>query len=70
MAFIRVSDMVEKHALGTSLVVQGLGLLTPEAGGLGTRSHMPQLKTSRAAKTEDAGATSKTLHGQISNQIN
>ena len=48
MAFIRVSDVVEKHALGTSLVVQGLELLAPEAGGLcsipgqGTRSHMLQ----------------------------
>ena len=64
MAFIRVSDVVEKHALGTSLVVQGLELLAPEAGGLcsipgqGTRSKMLQrLKT--------LGATTKTLHSQI-----
>ena len=69
MAFIRVSDVVEKHALGTSLVVQGLGLLAPDAGGLGsipgqgTRSHMLQrLKT--------LGTTTKTLHCQINNQIN
>ena len=69
MAFIRVSDVVEKHTLGTSLVVQGLGLLAPDAGGLGsipgqgTRSHMLQrLKT--------LGTTTKTLHCQINNQIN
>ena len=61
MAFIRVSDVVEKHALGTSLVVQGLGLLAPDAGGLGsipgqgTRPHMLQLEIPHAAKTEDAG---------------
>ena len=50
MAFIRVSDVIETHALGTSLVVQGLGLLAPKAGDpgsiphQGTRSHVLQLK--------------------------
>ena len=51
MAFIRVSDVIETHALGTSLVVQGLGLLAPKAGDpgsiphQGTRSHVLQLKS-------------------------
>ena len=53
VTFIRVSDVVETHALGTSLVVQGLGLLAPKAGDpgsiprQGTRSHVPQLELTR-----------------------
>ena len=41
----------EEQALGTSLVVQGLSLRAPNAGGLGlipgqgTRSHMRQLRS-------------------------
>lgn len=54
MAFIRVSDVVEKHALGTSLVVQGLELLAPKAGGLcsipgqGIRPHGLPLRKHRS----------------------
>ena len=52
---------------GTSLVIQWLGLHTPNAGGLGsipgqrTRSHMLQLKISHTA--------TKTQHSQINTKL-
>ena len=46
----RFSARAKEHRLGTPLLVQGLRLCAPNAGGLGlipgqgNRSHMPQLR--------------------------
>ena len=61
--------------LGTSLVVQWLGIYTPNAGGpgsipgQGTRSHMPQLKKILHTTRKILGATTKTQLSQRNNTI-
>ena len=37
-------DALKKSQVGNSLMVQGLRLCVPDTGGMGTRSHMPQLR--------------------------
>ena len=60
-------EAIEESVVGTSRVVQWLRLRTPNVGGPGTRSHMPQLRVCMLRLKIPCAAT-KTWCSQVNNQ--
>ena len=60
-------EAIEERVVGTSRVVQGLRLRTPNVGGPGTRSHILQLRVCTLRLKIPCAAT-KTRCSQVNKQ--